>query len=134
LPVVDGTRNLQPVKELIPGIEMAEQVTVTPEMSPPHLDPAVVLSTPKMIELMEWVATRSVQPYLGDSRTSVGTHVNVSHEAAARKGEQVTVSATLVEIDRRRLVFQVLAIVGERIIGRGSHERFIVDRDAFSRA
>ncbi len=118
--------------DLTAGIENVEQVTVTADMSPPHLAPTIVLSTPKMIELMEWAATRAVQPVLGDDRTSVGTHVNVSHEAAAREGEVVTVAATLTAVNRRRLTFAVSATVGDRVIGRGTHERFVIDRNRFA--
>lgn len=119
------------MNEIVPGIENVEQAVVTAEMSPAHLAPKVVLSTPKMIELMEWAAARAVEPLLGAGRTTVGTHVNVSHEAAAGEGDQVTVTATLKEVDRRRLTFGVSAMVGDRIIGRGTHERFVVDRDRF---
>lgn len=113
------------------GLEHVDEVTVTSEMSPVHLAPAVVLSTPRMIELMEWAALRSVQPHLGDDRTSVGIHVNVSHESGAREGEVVTVSSKLVEIDRRRLTFEVSVAVGDRVVGRGTHQRFVIDRGRF---
>lgn len=118
--------------ELKPGIQHRSEVTVTEDMTPPHLAPIVVLSTPKMIELMEMTATWSVQPLLGDDQTSVGVHVDVSHEAAARGGETVTVESTLVDVDRRRLTFEVSARVGDLIIGRGTHQRFVVDRRRFS--
>jgi predicted thioesterase len=110
------------------GIERTDRLVVTPDMSPAHLAPAVVLSTPKMIEAMEWAATNSIQPYLGDTRTSVGTHVNVSHEAAAREGDEFTVHSKLIERDRRRLTFEVSVKVGDKIIGRGTHQRFVIDR------
>ena len=115
--------------ELKPGIKRTDEVTVTEEMSPAHLAPKVVLSTPKMIELMEWAATLSVQPILGLEKTTMGIHVNVSHEAAAHGGETVVVASELVEVDRRRLTFAVSARVGDRVIGRGTHERFVIDRD-----
>jgi predicted thioesterase len=117
--------------DLEPGVSLTRDVTVTADMSPPHLAPTIVLSTPKMIELMEWAATESVQSRLGEERTSVGTHVNVSHESAARDGEVVTVSAELVEVDRRLLTFAVSAKVGDRVIGQGTHQRFVIDRDRF---
>jgi fluoroacetyl-CoA thioesterase len=118
-------------EELEPGISLQRDVVVTADMSPAHLAPTVVLSTPKMIELMEMAATESVQGHLGEERTSVGTHVDVSHESAAREGEVVTVSAELVEIDRRLLTFEVSVNVGDRVIGRGTHQRFVIDRDRF---
>jgi predicted thioesterase len=110
------------------GIERTDRLVVTADMSPPHLAPSIVLSTPRMIEAMEWAATNSVQPYLGEGRTSVGTHVDVSHEAAAREGDQLTVHSKLIGRDRRRLTFEVSVMVGHKIIGRGTHERFVVQR------
>jgi fluoroacetyl-CoA thioesterase len=116
------------------GLTNVRTVTVTPDLSPPHLAPTVVLSTPNMILLMEETSTWAIQPLIeGDGLTSVGTHVNVSHEAAARGGEEVEVSCELIEVDRRRLTFLVEARVGDRIIGRGTHQRHIIDRSRFAR-
>lgn len=117
--------------DLKTGISLTREVTVTSEMSPAHLAPTIVLSTPKMIELMEMAATDAVQAHLGTSRTSVGTHVDVSHESAARDGDVVTVTAKLSEVDRRALTFDVAVVVGDRVIGRGTHKRFVIDRDRF---
>lgn len=114
------------------GLRHSHTVTVTNAYSPSHLAPTVVLSTPSMIGFMERAATMAVQDALGH-RTSVGTHVNVSHEAAAREGEAVTFEATLTAIDGRRLEFDVMARVGDRVIGRGSHQRTIIDREGFGR-
>ena len=119
---------------LEPGLTNRRRVTVTQDLSPPHLAPIVVLSTPDMIRFMEETCTAAVQPLLeaGD-QTSVGTHVDVSHESAATAGEEVEVSCELVEIERRRLAFVVEARVGDRIVGRGTHRRHIIDRSRFAR-
>jgi predicted thioesterase len=85
-----------------------------------------------MIELMEWTSVDAVQPALGADQTSVGTHVDVSHESAAREGEHVVFHSRLVEVDRRRLTFEVSAKVDARIIGRGTHQRFVIDLSRFS--
>lgn len=45
----------------------------------------------------------------------------------------VTVFVTLMEVDRRRLVFQVSASDGVDIISKGTHERFIIDAQAFAK-
>ena len=46
-------------------------------------------------------------------------------------GQQVRASAKLIEIDGRRLVFQVEAYDEQRQIGEGRHERFIVNLERF---
>lgn len=90
-----------------------------------------VFSTPAMIALLEGAAVDALRPYLLDGQTSVGTTVNVKHIAATPIGMTVTATAVLTEIDGRRLVFQVSASDEVEVIGEGSHERFIVDRDRF---
>lgn len=115
------------------GARHVLRVRVGPEMTPAHLAPIVVLATPEMIRLMEEASTMAVEPSLEDGgRTTVGTHVDVSHEAAAREGDEVQVEGELVAIDGPRLTFQVEARVGDRIIGRGTHRRYVVDRSRFA--
>ena len=114
------------------GITNARTVIVTADLSPVHLAPLVVLSTPDMIRLMEEICTDAVQQFVEDeNQTTVGTHVDVSHESAATEGEQVELSCELIKIERRRLTFRVEARVGEQIVGQGTHQRHIIDRDRF---
>ena len=90
-----------------------------------------VFATPAMIALLEGAAFESVQPYVGEGRSTVGTHLDIAHSSATPIGMAVTASTELVEIDRRRLVFKVEVTDGKGIIGSGTHERFIVDCDKF---
>lgn len=90
-----------------------------------------VFGTPMMIGLMEMAAARSVQPYLADGETTVGTLVNVSHLAATPIGMGVRATATLEQIDGRRLVFRVEAFDDREKIGEGTHERAIVQLEKF---
>lgn len=107
---------------------------IGPEHTPAHLAPIVVLSTPEMIRLMEEASTAAVQDLLDpDDRTSVGVHIDVSHESAAREDEEVTVEAELVAVDGPRLTFRVEARCDDRVIGRGTHRRYVVDRSRFAR-
>ena len=81
------------------GISNRKIVSVAAEHSPGHLGSTVVLSTPDMIRLMEEVCTAAIQPLLDpEDQTSVGVHVDVSHENAAREGEDVEVSGELVRV------------------------------------
>lgn len=90
-----------------------------------------VYATPAMIGLMEYTASHSVAPHLPAEQTTVGTVVNVKHLAATPLGMKITCESELVEIDRRRLVFNVKAFDECGIIGEGIHERFIIDREKF---
>lgn len=117
---------------LEPGITHSTTTVVTADLSPPHLAPAIVLATPNMIWLMERACTDAVQPFIeDDDQTSVGVHVDVSHESAAREREELTTDIELVAVDGPRLTFSVVARVGDRIVGRGTHRRHIIDRSRF---
>ncbi|MBQ2863133.1 MAG: dihydrolipoamide acyltransferase, partial [Clostridia bacterium] len=66
-----------------------------------------VFSTPSMIALLEMAACNCVSDYLDEGSSSVGTLINVKHLAATPIGMTVTATATLTEIDGRRLVFDI---------------------------
>ncbi len=90
-----------------------------------------VYATPAMVALMEKTCLTSVLPYLPEGHGTVGIKIDVSHSKATPVGMKVTCESTLVEIDRRRLVFEVLACDEKGEIGRGRHERFVIDTRKF---
>lgn len=90
-----------------------------------------VFATPCMIALMEQAACNAVAACLDEESTSVGTLVNVTHDTATGMGKAVTATATLVEVQGRKLVFEVTAADEDKQIGKGTHERFIVNKEKF---
>lgn len=90
-----------------------------------------VFATPAMVGLMEKAALSSVDPLLPEGYTTVGTRVNVEHVAATPVGGWVEARSELAEIDGRRLVFNVEAYDDRELVGRGTHERFIVVTEKF---
>ena len=90
-----------------------------------------VFATPQMIALMEQAAASSVAGELEEGQGTVGTLLNVSHDAATPLGRKVWAETELVEVDRRRLVFDVKAYDECGLIGQGKHERFIIQNDKF---
>jgi len=93
-----------------------------------------VFATGYMIGLIEWTCIQVMNPHLDWPREqSVGTHIDVSHVAATPPGLEVTVTVKLVEVDGRRLVFEVQAHDGIDLITRGRHERFVIDKEKFDR-
>lgn len=91
----------------------------------------VVLSTPSMIGLIEGTCLAAAQEHLDDSEVTVGVHVCVSHRGAAFEGEEVTVSARLKEVDKRRLTFDVEVRSPREVISHGTHQRAVVDASRF---
>jgi fluoroacetyl-CoA thioesterase len=91
-----------------------------------------VFATGFLVGFLEWACIMAVKPHLDwPKEQSVGTHINVSHLAATPPGLQVTATVELIEIDGRRLVFAVEAHDGVDLISRGSHERYIINKEKF---
>lgn len=90
-----------------------------------------VLSTPRLLALMEAAAVAALNGSLPGGKTSVGTKVEIEHTAATPVGMEVFAKAELVESDGRRLVFTVEAYDAEGTVGRGRHERVLVDESRF---
>ena len=91
-----------------------------------------VFATPAMIALMEKTAWTSVAPYLEPGEGTVGSHLDISHDAPTPLGMTITCESELVEIDGRKLVFSVSAKDEKgTVIGRGTHERFVILEEKF---
>jgi fluoroacetyl-CoA thioesterase len=91
-----------------------------------------VFATGFLVGFIEWACIEALMPYLDwPAEQTVGTHIDVSHSAATPPGLEVTARVRLVEIDGRRLVFEVEADDGVDVIARGRHERFVIQRDKF---
>lgn len=119
--------------ELKIGITGKKSLTVTEKLTAASMSSGTlpVLATPVMVALMEEVSKDCVMPYLTEGQSTVGTLVNVRHVSATPVGMEVSCEATLTEIDRRRLVFEVKAYDAAGVIGEGIHERFIVENEKF---
>ena len=125
---------------LKPGIRYVHQFLVPASKTVPELYPESaefaalpeVFATGYMVGFLEWACILAILPYLdGPDEQSVGTRIDVSHEAATPPGLTVTAEVELVAVDGRRLTFDVVANDGVEIIARGTHERYVIDRPRF---
>lgn len=90
-----------------------------------------VFATPYLIAMIEATCKDSVQPLLPEGCGTVGTKVEVEHLAPSVVGMDVRFESELVEVDRRRLVFEVAAYDEAGQVAKGRHERFIIDNEKF---
>jgi fluoroacetyl-CoA thioesterase len=92
-----------------------------------------VFATGFLVGLVEWTCIQLLTPHLdGPREQSVGSRVDLSHEAPTPPGMTVTVTATLREVDGRRLAFDVEARDDAELVCRGRHERFVIDTERFA--
>ena len=107
-------------------------VEVTSEMTTNRTgrEGADVLSTPRLLELMEVTAIKASDPYLPEGHTSVGYAVDgLRHLAPTPIGRRVRVRTVLTEIDRNRLTSAVEAHEGDTKIGVCTHRRAVIPID-----
>ena len=90
-----------------------------------------VYATPAMVALMEETCMRSVQEELEEGCGTVGTGLTIHHISATPVGMKVRCASKLVEVDGRKLVFDVQAFDEAGLIGQGTHERFIIENEKF---
>ena len=115
------------------GMEHTLEHKVRPQDSAKNIGSGLldVYSTPAMIALMEKSAMLLVQDSLEEGQGTVGIAVNIKHLKASRIGVSVSAKAVLKEIDGNRLVFDLQVYEGEKMIGSGEHQRFIIDEAKF---
>jgi len=125
---------------LKPGLRYIHTFSVPPSKTVPALYPESpefkvmpeVFATGFMVGFLEWACILALKPHLDwPQEQTLGTHINVSHEAATPPGFVVTATVELLEIEGRKLKFSVSAHDGVDLIAQGTHERFIVDKTKF---
>jgi fluoroacetyl-CoA thioesterase len=92
-----------------------------------------VLATPVMIMAMENAALNAIRPFLEPSETALGTAVEVRHLVATPVGQRVRAEAEVTKVDGRRIAFSVTARDETEEIGRGTHQRMVVDHGRIER-
>ncbi len=93
-----------------------------------------VLATPVLVAFFEECCRMIIDPTLPAGQKTVGTALSIEHVAATPPGMHVTVRAQLVEVDRRRLSFQIEAHDDSEVVARGTHDRFVIDEARFAAA
>ena len=92
-----------------------------------------IFSTPAMIGLMEIAASQAIRPHLPEGSISVGTRIEVDHLKAVPQGTLVQARARLAGNEDRFLIFEVEALAGELLVGRGKVYRAVVDLARFQK-
>lgn len=119
--------------ELTPGLSATIQCRVGKSSTARKVGSGTidVLATPELVRLMEAAAVKALADHLPPEFTTVGVMINVKHIAPTPVGLNVKVRAALTEVHGRRLKFQVTALDDREEVGRGTHERVLVEVDTF---
>lgn len=91
----------------------------------------LVYATPCMVALMEGAACEAIVECLSDTKTSVGTELNIKHLSATPVGLEVRAEAEVTAVEGNTVTFQVTAYDEAGKIGEGTHKRVIVSTQRF---
>lgn len=121
------------MKEAIIGSRSSAQAEVTDANTAAAMGSGSlpVFATPCMAALMEKAACQCIAPFLDQDETTVGTLLNITHDAATPIGGAVRAECVLTSADGRRLSFKVEAFDGAGRVGGGVHERFVIRSGRF---
>ncbi|MFV0317821.1 MAG: thioesterase family protein [Microthrixaceae bacterium] len=90
-----------------------------------------VLSTPRIIALVEQAAFAAVADELAAGQTTVGVGVRMEHISPTAVGRHVRAEVCVEKVEGRRLVFTVSAHDDHGLVAAGKVTRVVVDRDGF---
>lgn len=92
-----------------------------------------LIATPVFISQMIKASVNAVDNLLPTGLVTVGRGINLTHEAPTMVGMTLKVIATLKEINGHKLLFEIVAFDDFGEVGRGTHERIVVQRDRLFR-
>jgi|Deesub1362A_J573_1020465.scaffolds.fasta_scaffold05091_2 predicted thioesterase len=121
--------------QLEPGLKGTAQIVVSEaDLASSFGNPdATVMSSMTLMTLMEQAAIEALAGRLAPGEMTVGVGMELRHLAPTPPGFQVRAVAELVEVDGRRLTFQVTVEDEVEKVGEGRHLRVVVDRERFLR-
>lgn len=90
-----------------------------------------VLGTPQVLALAENATTAALAEHLEQSETTVGVRIELDHLATASVGDEVVATATVTDVNDKKVIFEVECHSGTRLLARGVITRVVVDRVSF---
>ena len=110
-----------------------QETVVTAELTARHMGSGSldVFATPALVALMEKAACNALAESMEEGVTTVGTRMEVSHEAATPVGMRVWAEAKLVNQEGRAYEFEITAYDESGLIGKAFHQRAAVKAARF---
>ena len=113
---------------LAPGLSTTKELSVDESRCIGFMGKeGMVYATPRMVSDVEYTCRDFLLAHLDPGEDSVGAHVSIDHLAATPLGLNVTIEAKIVEVDRRKVVFEFSVRDPVEQCGRGKHVRFVVE-------
>ncbi len=113
---------------LRPGVSRTETRLVDPPRTIDFMGESLrIYATPEVLRDIEFTCRNLLLDHCDAGEDSVGVGVAFDHTAATPLGMEVRITATIVAVEGRRVVLDVVAHDAIEEIARGRHTRFIID-------
>ena len=118
---------------MVPGLTGKSEMVVRQEDLVSRLGGVAVdvLSTPRLIQLLEEAALAAIQEFIPPDQLSLGTEMRIKHLSPTPLGKKVVAHALLKAVEKNRLLFWVDAYDEAEKVAEGEHERVLVSRERF---
>ena len=121
------------MSEMRVGMKGVKEMVVSPQDLASVLGNigADVLSTHRVVLLIEQASRNAIEKFVPGKSMTVGTMINIRHLAATPLGSKVRAEAYLKRVDGRRMLFDVAAYDEFEKIAEGENEHLLVAVDGF---
>jgi predicted thioesterase len=115
---------------LKPGISKMRRIVVDRDRTVGFMgEQGRVYATPELCRDIEHTCREALLEHVSPQEDSVGIEIMVRHSAPTLPGMEVSIIATVTNVEGRKVSFDVVATDELEQIGAGKHVRFIVDRE-----
>ena len=93
-----------------------------------------VLGTYILVKWMEIVSARLINKQIDTQKLIImGKRVDIEHSSMAKEGDEVVIEATIVEQSKREILFNVVAMLGDKEIAKATHVRTLISKKVVSK-
>jgi predicted thioesterase len=89
----------------------------------------MVAGTPYLVAIAETTANEMAKKLIPDDQITVGARVAIDHLGPSKIGAVLAVEATLIKRERRKFVFNMRVLDGDRTVATVEHIRAAVSRE-----
>ncbi len=113
---------------LTPGVSRTARIVIDPERTISFMgEEGRVYATPWFVRDIEYNCRDLILEHTDPGEDSVGIGINITHTAATPLGMTVEITMTVRAVEGRKVTLDVSAKDEIEAIGKGEHDRFIVD-------
>jgi len=115
-------------ESLRPGVSQVKRILIDRDRTISFMgEEARVYATPRLVSGIEYTCRDLIKEHADPGEDSVGMEIALKHLAPSLPGMTVEITVKVIEVDRRKVTFEVSAKDELDAISAGTHTRFVVE-------